>query len=317
MRVPASTSNLGAGFDCVGVALGRYLSAEYTIGVRGSGRPLRLERRGTLHAFEGRPEADDLFMRVFRARLEALGVDLDGWGGTLALDSEIPIARGLGSSAVAVVGGLVLASLVAGESVPREAAAIAALLRAALAWESHLDNVAPALMGGLVAVAHDGTGEPRAFRMPLAAKIGFAFAAPSVELETRVARAALPNMVPFGDAVHNIGALAALTTGLATGDPALIALGVSDRLHVPYRLSLIPGAPEAFAAARQAGAWGATISGAGSGVIALAPPDRAFDVADAMAAAFRSATGPAGVVFFAAQPDLIGVTGGPGARRPA
>lgn len=311
VRVPASTSNLGSGFDCIGLALARYLTAEFVPG--GTAGTTRLERQGTLRAIDRVGHHDDIFLRAFRKRLRTLGIEHPG--GTVTVDSEIPVGRGLGSSAAAVVGGLALASVVAGEPVPREPAAVRALLADALEWESHLDNVAPALMGGLVGVARDGLGAPHAFRLPLAASIAFAYAAPGVELETAKARTALPRTVPFGDAVHNLGALAALTTALATGNAELIPLGLADKLHVPYRLSLIPGALEAFAAARRAGAWGATISGAGSGVIALSPADRAFDVADAMAATFRTAAGPAGVVFFAVQPDLVGVTGGYGARR--
>jgi homoserine kinase len=311
VRVPASTSNLGSGFDCIGLALSRYLTAEFVPG--GTAGTIRLERRGTLRAIERISDHDDVFLRAFRKRLDTLGIKHSG--GTVTVDSEIPVGRGLGSSAAAVVGGLALASVVAGEPVPRELPAVRTVLRDALEWESHLDNVAPALMGGLVAVAHDGAGNPHAFRLPLATSIAFAYAAPGVELETARARAVLPRTVPFGDAVHNLGALAALTTALATGNAELIPLGLADKLHVPYRLALIPGALEAFVAARKEGAWGVTISGAGSGVIALAAPDRAFDVADAMAAAFRRAAGPAGVVFFAAQPDLVGVTGGQGLRK--
>ncbi len=297
VRVPASTSNLGAGFDCVGLALGRHLAAAFS---PDGDDTLRLERRGTLRALAGRPEGDDLFLRAFRTGLAAHGVTLRG--GTLTLDSEIPIARGLGSSAAAVVGGLALAGAVAGISLERGPA-----FAAALEWESHLDNVAPALMGGLIAVTHDDAGAPRALRLPLAPTIGFAYAAPGTGLETTRARAALPRTVPLADAVHNIGAMAALAAGLATGDPELIALGLSDRLHVQYRLPLIPGAADALAAARRAGAWGATISGAGSGVIALGPPDRTREIADAMARAFRGAVAEDGGVCFAVEPDRSGV----------
>jgi homoserine kinase len=162
-------------------------------------------------------------------------------------------------------------------------------------------------LGGLVAVAAGDDGAPHAFRLPLSDRVGFAFAAPGVELETRRARAALPRTVPHADAVHNVGAMAALLRALETGDAELMRLGLSDRLHVQYRLPLIPGAEDAMRAARDAGAWGATVSGAGSGLLAFAAPDRTFDVADAMAAAFRTATGP-GVVFFAAEPDARGAT---------
>jgi homoserine kinase len=301
VRVPGSSSNLGAGFDCLGIALARYVTAEYVPhDPPGEAGALRVERRGTLRALGDGPDDRDLIVRAFRRYAESLGIALPG--GALILDSEIPIARGFGSSAAAVVTGIALAAAVA--DVPLE---LAHALRIAREFEDHLDNVAPSILGGLVAVASGDDGEPHAFRLPLSDRVGFAFAAPGAELETRRARAALPRTVPHADAVHNVGAMAALLRALETGDADLMRLGLSDRLHVQYRVPLIPGAEDAMRAARDAGAWGATVSGAGSGILAFAAPDRTFDVADAMAAAFRTVTG-AGVVFFAAEPDARGAT---------
>lgn len=301
--MPGSSSNLGSGFDCLGIALNRYLTAEFAPAAEGPGHGLRVERRGTLRVLDDRPDDRDIFVRAFRRFLETLHAPDPA--GTLTVDSDVPIGRGLGSSAAAVVGGIALAAAAAGRTLDTKAA-----LRAALEYEGHLDNVAPSLLGGLVAVAYHEDGTPHAFSLPLSSRVGFAFASPGVELETHRARAALPRNVSHADAVHNLGAVAALTRALAAGDPELLALGFSDRLHVRYRLPLIPGAPAAMAAARAAGAWGVTVSGAGSGLIAVVNPERAFEVADAMAAAFRSAAGPTGVVFFAAEPDAAGVRGG-------
>jgi homoserine kinase len=300
VRVPASSSNLGAGFDCLGIALGRYLTAEYVPSPDGRRPGLQVERRGTLRALDDRPDDRDLIVRVFHRFLERLGAVAPV--GTLTLDSEIPIARGLGSSAAAVVAGMALAAAAA--DMPLQ---LADALHVAREYEDHLDNIAPSILGGLVAVTAGDGGAPHAFRLPLSDRVGFAFAAPGLELETRRARAALPRTVSHGDAVHNIGAMAALVRALAIGDPDLMRLGLSDRLHVRYRVPLIPGAEQAMQAACAAGAWGATISGAGSGLLAIAAPDRAFDVADAMADAFRTTSG-AGVVFFAAEPDARGAT---------
>ena len=301
VRVPGSSSNLGAGFDCLGIALNRYLTAEFAPARDGRQAGTRVDRRGTLRPLDDGPDGHDLFLRAFERMLHTLGAPPAA--GVLTLDSEIPIGRGLGSSAAAVVGGIVLAAAAAGHALDRAAA-----LRTAREFEEHLDNVAPSLLGGLVAVASEDGGTPHAFRLPLSDAVGFAFAAPGVELETRRARSVLPRTVPHGDAVHNLGALAALTQGFASGDASLLRLGFSDRLHVRYRVPLIPGAAAALEAARQSGAWGATVSGAGSGLIAVADPARALAVADAMAVAFRRAAGPAGVVSFAAQPDTAGAT---------
>jgi homoserine kinase len=177
-------------------------------------------------------------------------------------------------------------------------------------FEHHLDNVAPALLGGLVGVAYRDDGVPHAFPLPLSERVGFAFAAPGVEIETQRARDALPARVTLADAVHNIGAVVALTQALATGDPALVRLGLSDRLHVRYRVPLIPAADLAIAAAVERGAWGATVSGAGSGIIAFSEPARAAAVADAMAAVFRAEVGVHGVVAFAADAETRGTVAG-------
>jgi homoserine kinase len=292
LRVPGSTSNLGAGFDTIGMAVSRYLTVDFTPG----DGPLVIHRRGTLAALDGMPEDRDLFVQAFRSAAPAVG-------GALILDSEIPIGRGLGSSAAAVVGGLALGTLVRGAALDTDAA-----LRAARRWESHLDNVAPCLMGGLVAVAHDDREVPRPFPLTLSPGLAFAYAAPGVPLSTAKARAALPASVPHAEATHALGRLAALVRGLETGDAELLRIGFVDRLHVPYRLPLIPGGAEAVDAGLGAGAWGVTVSGAGSGVLAVVAPERSEAVAEAMAAAFRAMAGPNGVVAFPLVPDSRGVT---------
>ncbi|HEX7051058.1 MAG TPA: homoserine kinase [Longimicrobiales bacterium] len=296
VRVPGSTSNLGAGFDCLGLALNRYLTATYEPAPTTA---LEVRRYGTLAALDLGPD-EDILVRAFRARIRGeRGIEP---GGVLRVESQIPIGRGLGSSAAALIAGLGLAS-----------AALRAgrFDRAATLWEvdaeeGHPDNGAPSLFGGLVGVTRGGTGRPRAFRLPLSNRIGLAFAAPGHEVRTRAARAVLPAQVPFTDVAAGLGRLAALVRGLATGDPELIGLGMTDRLHVPHRLELIPGAAEAIAAARAAGAWGVTISGSGSGLIAACAPDRASAIADAMASAFHGTAAGEGATAFAARPDRHG-----------
>jgi homoserine kinase len=287
VRVPASTSNLGAGFDVIGLALDRYLTAEYIPGAH----PLSLERRGTLHVLDDRPLSHDVFLRAFRA-----AVGHDDVRGQLIVDSEIPVARGLGSSAVAVVGGTALGLAAAGKPLDQTH-----ILAEAERAEGHLDNAAPALLGGLVAVAH---GTP--FQLPLSPAWSFVFAAPGVELSTARARAALPASVPHAEAVRALGRLAALIRALETGDPALLALGLDDTLHVPYRLPLIAGGVEAVSAGCRAGAYGVTVSGAGSGLLAITPANCADDVAAAMATSFRQTPGPDGVLAFVVHPDREG-----------
>ncbi|HEX7090984.1 MAG TPA: hypothetical protein VF192_12660 [Longimicrobiales bacterium] len=314
VRVPASTSNLGSGFDCLGLAIARYLDAEYEPG----GAALRLELGGTLAALRTAAE-DDILARAFRARLAAHGVS--GACGTIRASSDIPLSRGLGSSAAAVVAGLALADAAASKlkydghpETPGPALALAPALAHHAEWlalatelEGHPDNAAPAILGGLVAVVRDAAGRPRAVPLPLSPDVGFAFAAPGAGVSTSAARQALPAEVPHHVAARALGRLAALLHGLAVADPELIRSGFADELHVPYRLPLIPGAREAMEAAHAAGAWAVTISGSGSGLIAACMPTRAADVAAAMVDAFRRAASPEGVVHFEARPAIQGV----------
>ena len=273
VRVPCSTSNLGAGFDCIGLALERWLAARYLP----DDEPLRIERGGTLRSIATDPD-DDILLRAFRAGLAARGVEETG--GLLKATSDIPVSRGLGSSGAATVAGLVLAAAVTGNALDRGAE-----LSRAYDLEGHPDNAAPSLYGGLVAVARGGD-LPRAIPLPLSDELTFVFAAPEADVSTRAARSALPAQVSHGVAARALGRVTALLQGLAQGDPELLQIGFEDELHVPYRMPLIPHAADAMTAARDAGAFAVTISGSGSGLIAVTSRERATSVAEAMAAAF-------------------------------
>jgi homoserine kinase len=288
VRVPCSTSNLGAGFDCIGLALERWLDARYLP----DDGPLRIERGGTLRSIQADTD-DDILVHAFRAGLRARGVETAT--GLIHATSDIPIARGLGSSGAATVAGLVLAAAALGQALDREAE-----LQRAYELEHHPDNAAPSLYGGLVAVAR-GDDMLRPLSLPLADELTFVFAAPDVEVSTRRAREALPDQVPHAVAARGLGRVAALVQGFASGDPVLLRIGFEDELHVPYRLPLIPLAQEAMDAGREAGAFAVTISGSGSGLIAVTARDRSHAVAEAMARAFG------GGVAFTSDADRRGV----------
>lgn len=292
VRVPCSTSNLGSGFDTLGLALNRYLHASFEPG----GGVFEVERTGTLTALEGEATDRDHAASVFLSTLSARGVVPKG---LLRLHSEIPVARGLGSSAAALVAGHDLARGVQG--LPSDPTAS---FRIACEREGHGDNAAPCALGGLRAVI-PGEGGVRTLALELSSDVGFAYAAPAAGISTRAARAALPTHVPHEVAVAGLGRLAALLRGLALGDADLIRAGVRDELHVPHRLPLIPGAIEAMAAGYDGGAWGVTISGSGSGLIAMCAPDDAAAVAAAMENVFRS--GGDDAVGFALHPDFEGL----------
>jgi homoserine kinase len=291
VRVPCSTSNLGAGFDCLGLAFDRYLDAGY----EPQPGALHVTRAGELGGLII-DDAEDVLIAAFRAQLEQRGVRDPG--GSIIVRSEIPIGRGLGSSGAAVVAGVALAAATVGEPLDRAAA-----LAAAVRFEGHPDNAAPALYGGLVAVAFDHS-MPRAMRMQLSPDVMFVFAAPDASVSTQRARAVLPQHIAHSAAVRNTGRMAALLYGLAHADADAIATGFNDELHVPYRLPLIPGATAAMESARAAGAWGTTISGSGSGMIAACPRGAEGRVLDAMTEALRR--GGHGGGGFALRPDMMG-----------
>lgn len=291
VRVPGSTSNLGAGFDCIGLALNRYLTA--TLQVADS--PLHIERRGTLASLADGVD-DDLVAVAARSQ----GCELRG---QLVLDSEIPVGRGLGSSAAAAVAGLMIAARVKGESAERHVVAAGAA-----SLEGHPDNAVPATFGGLMAAITETTNVAatiRVHRLRLSTRIRFVYAAPQAIVSTRAARQTLPDQVAHAAATRSLARVIALIEGLAEADPELLRIGFTDELHVPYRLPLIPGGDAVLRAARAAGAYAVTISGSGSGMIAACTEEADIAVCAAMRAAFARATGAPAIAFIA-EPDLDG-----------
>ncbi|HWP38596.1 MAG TPA: homoserine kinase [Gemmatimonadales bacterium] len=283
VRVPASTSNLGAGFDCLGLALDLWLEARL---VEGSG-PARLQ--GTL---EGLDESADIMSAILRQ----CGVS-GGWH--IEARSAIPVGKGLGSSAAARVAGVALAQLARGDMLDRDA-----VFRHAAAAEGHPDNAGPAVYGGLFLAS-----SPPA-RLTPHASLGIALAVPDAAVSTNLARARLPADVPRDTAVGQSARAAALILGLTQGDGDLIRFGMEDLIAVPRRQGLIPGFDAAVSAGNAAGAYGVTISGAGSALLALAPRERAAAAAAAMAHALTTAGNTAIGITPAVAPTGLEVVNG-------
>jgi homoserine kinase len=256
VRAPASSANLGPGFDVLAAALALYVEVE-------------VEETGRFAVYTDLPIARDrrnLCVRAFDTLTDAGRYEF-------AIRSDIPLSGGLGTSAAAIVAGLVAARELTGSG--------ADLLALATELEGHPDNVAAALLGGVVVCAGGA-----ATRIEVPDELAAVVVVPSVPVRTARARAALPAEVPMSDAVFNVGAASLLVLGLSRGDLSLVARGLGDRLHQPRREPLYPRSMELVRAAPELGALGATISGAGPTVLLWA---RAED-APAVEAAARGAT---------------------------
>jgi homoserine kinase len=270
VRVPASTANLGPGFDALGIALDLWNSIEIETG----GSEIAVEYAGT--GATGMDGQENYSLRAMRLLADEHGRALPPFRLTAMI--EVPVARGLGSSAAAIVTGMVAANRLLDLGLDDDA-----IFRASARMEGHGDNVGAALYGGAI-LSVPGLG--RAIRLGNAADLGLVAVVfiPEEHGATWVARAELPQHVTLADAAFNVGAASGIVAGMLTGDLDAIAAGMHDRLHEPPRSRLYPHLMPMAEAARAAGAIGACLSGAGPAVLALTRQDRADAVARAMAA---------------------------------
>ncbi len=280
VRCPATSANLGPGFDALGVALARANVFEVAL----SGEGVAVEVRGPGAERIREAPADNLVVRAFQATRQALGLP-PARGLQVRVEVGVPPSRGLGSSATAAVAGVLAAEALSGQALPP-----ARRLALATAAEGHPDNVVPCLLGGLCVAVADPEG-PTALRIPLADPPGLVAAIPhALELSTAAMRQVLPGQVPFADAVANVGRAALLVAALQQGDRTALAAALHDRLHQPYRGAQIPGFAAVQAAARGAGALGVVISGSGPTLLAFTAGAAGREaVAGAMEEAWRAA----------------------------
>ena len=270
VEVPASSANLGAGYDCLGVALA--LTNRVEVEVRGWSRgaiELTVDGEGRN---ELREDHDNRFVRGLEAALvQGRGRLPEDIGWRISMDNTIPLARGLGSSAAATVAGVVAANALMGGPLTLEDQ-----LRIAAEIEGHPDNAAASLLGGfVVAAAVDGAVEAVRFEAPR--DVRAVLFIPELRLSTDAMRKALPKTVPLDDAVANLAAVAIGVAGMAAGRTDLLRRLTVDRLHEPYRAAVYPQLTRLVQAAREAGALGACLSGAGSTILAFA--DSMADIA--------------------------------------
>ena len=263
VEVPGSAANLGAGYDCLGVALA--LTNKVEVEVRGWSRgeiELTVDGEGQGELTEDR---DNRFVRGIEAAMRAArGALPDGVGWRLEMHNSVPLARGLGSSAAATVGGLLAGNALLGDPLTT-----LDLLRLATEIEGHPDNAAAALLGGFVVSAVTAEGV-EAIRFDAPRDLRAVLFIPDLRLPTDEMRDVLPESVPREDAVANLAAVAIGVAGLAKGRFDLLGRLTVDRLHEPYRAEVYPQLPKLVEAARGAGAIGACLSGAGSAILAFA-----------------------------------------------
>ena len=289
VEVPATSANLGAGYDCLGVALGLVNRVE--VEVRGWSRgeiELTVDGEGV-----GELPADRTnrcVLGIEAALREVRGEIPEGVGWRIETHNEIPLARGLGSSAAATVAGLV-----AGNSLLGEPLTSADLLRLATTIEGHPDNAAAALLGGFTVCAMTDDGI-ESLRFDAPRDLRAVLFIPEVRLSTHDMRAALPATVPLADAVANLSRVAIGVAGMAMGRFDLLRVLMVDRLHEPYRAQAYPQLPQFVAAARKAGAIGACLSGAGSTILAFSDSVRTITRIEAAFGAAAADTDMAGKI---------------------
>jgi homoserine kinase len=279
VRVPASTANLGAGFDCLGLALELYLGVRATI-ISKPGSSSRARSWGVVGT-SALPRSPDqnLILRAMKLVAEREGFKLPTI--RLAVQNEIPVAGGMGSSAAAAVAGVALGYLVNGKSVPKETA-----LRYAAELEGHADNVGAALMGGFVVTFTRSDGTVVAVRKNWPRMIRLIVVTPATQLETKKSRGVLPPMVSRADAVHNLQRTALFVSAIDERRFELLSDAMQDKLHQDARKTLIPGLADVLAIPKMPGLLGVALSGAGPSVIALAT-DRYEEIGKAIASRFE------------------------------
>lgn len=275
VRVPASTSNLGPGFDSLGCALDLCLDVRVEPAPNG----FRVQASG-VDSQKVPGDQDNLILRALLRVASRRGRTIEPL--TLVADNEIPVASGLGSSAAAIVAGISCYEVVSGERLTPDE-----IMDYAWEFEPHSDNLAAALFGGLTIPVTTGGSRAAFLKLEVAPGITPVVVTPDLEVSTRTAREVLPDSYSRNDVVFNIQRTAQLVGALVAGQWAFLAEAMKDRVHQPYRASLVPGLEQVLAL-RAEGLYGLALSGAGPSVLALVDPARADEIGIRVADVFRT-----------------------------
>ncbi|MEA3485315.1 MAG: homoserine kinase [Candidatus Aerophobetes bacterium] len=273
VRVPASTTNLGPGFDCLGLALKLYNVVEME----------RIERDGVIIEIKGEGENElprnekNIIFPAVKSVYDRVGKNFSGL--RIREVNNIPLGRGLGSSAATRLAGIIAANALLEAGMRKDE-----ILNLAAQLDGHPDNVSASLFGGLVIVTPD-KGRLKYLKLDIPDGLKIVLSIPEMEVLTEKARGILPKNILLSEATFNLSRVAMLTSSLIKGEWEYLGLGTEDKVHQPRRKSLIPGMEEVFKSARKAGARGVFLSGAGSGIAAFAD-QREEKIGEAMREAF-------------------------------
>lgn len=257
ITVPATTANIGPGFDAMGLALNLFLSVD--VRALDSG-----EQRVVWADPKMKPLSDDKNLILISMTTTFRKLNMESQGFELIMrDCQIPVSRGLGSSASAIVAGIIAANEISGRKMTRKD-----IIDWATELEGHPDNVVPAILGGM-SVSFQSNGDVFTTQIPVPAQLGFAVMIPDFELSTKLAREALPKMYSKADCIHNLSRAAYLVGSFNNGSLSGLREALNDKVHQPYRIGLIQDGQHILDKSRELGAAGEFISGAGPTLIAL------------------------------------------------
>lgn len=276
IKIPCSTSNLGPGFDTLGLALNRYLFLDVTVSETKSSVKITIEGNGKEHIAD---DESNLVLCGMKAVAKKLGKELPTFH--LHLINEIPAYGGLGGSGAAIAGGIFLANELLHGNLSREE-----MLNLAVEIEGHPDNVSAALFGGLTINCYNSDGKVHCRSIKINKPLSVITCSPHFQVQTKEARKILPQHIPLKDAVTNIENAASLVAAMMSGDFDALRYATADRLHEQYRSTLIPGYNDVKNAALNAGALSFNISGAGPTVFAFAVKNEK-EIAASMVNAFE------------------------------
>ena len=257
ITVPATTANIGPGFDAMGLALNLFLSIDVKALDSGEQRVVWSDPK-----MKPLPDDKNLILVSMTTTLNRLNMDAQGFELTMR-DCQIPVSRGLGSSASAIVAGIIAANELAGRKMSQKD-----IIDWATELEGHPDNVVPAILGGM-SVSFESEGDVFTTQIPVPEQLGFAVMVPDFELSTKLAREALPESYSKADCIHNLSRAAYLVASFNNGSLNGLREALNDKVHQPYRIGLIQDGKFILEKTREIGAVGEFISGAGPTLIAL------------------------------------------------